>query len=167
MMQPEERVMHNLEPTAAGCSPRMPLHQQAGVTLLELMAVVMIIGVLGMIAIPSYRQYTQRTHRVEAKTALLRLATNQERFYLQNHTYSNVIDGSNPFPASSTSENGVYAITVATTAGWTLDYTATATPVVGGGTNGVNQTDDTDCQTFSLTSTGQRTATPNLLGRCW
>ena len=60
--------------------------RQHGVTLLELMAVVMVIGILGMIAIPSYRQYVTRAQRVEAKTALLRLQTNQERFYLANHT---------------------------------------------------------------------------------
>ena len=53
-----------------------------GVTLLELMAVVMVIGILGMIAIPSYRQYVMRAQRAEAKTALLQLQTNQERFYL-------------------------------------------------------------------------------------
>ena len=51
--------------------------RQQGVTLLELMAVVMVIGVLGAIAIPSYRQYTMRAQRTEAKTALLQLATNQ------------------------------------------------------------------------------------------
>ena len=39
-----------------------------------------------------------------------------------------------------TSEYGVYAITVATTNGWGRDYTATAAPVAGGGTSGVDQT---------------------------
>ena len=61
-----------------------------GVTLLELMAVVMVIGILGMIAIPSYRQYVMRAQRTEAKAALLQLQTNQERFYLANRTYGTV-----------------------------------------------------------------------------
>ena len=60
-----------------------------GVTLLELMAVVMVIGILGMIAIPSYRQYVMRAQRGEAKTALLQLQTNQERYYLANRTLRN------------------------------------------------------------------------------
>ena len=58
-----------------------------GVTLLELMAVIMIIGILAMIAIPGYRQYVMRAQRAEAKSALLQLQTNQERFYLQNRIY--------------------------------------------------------------------------------
>lgn len=139
----------------------------AGITLLELMIVVTVVGVLGLIALPSYRQYTVRAYRAEAKTALLRLATNQERFYLLNRTYSSAIDGSNTFPLSSTSENGVYAITVATVGGWTQDYTATATPVAGGGANGVDQSGDGGCTTFWITSAGARGATGNQAARCW
>ena len=66
-------------------SEKLSLKRQSqGVTLLELMIVVVIIGLLSIIAVPSYRQYSIRAHRTEAKTALIRLATNQERFYLQN-----------------------------------------------------------------------------------
>ena len=135
----------------------------AGVTLLELMAVVMIIGVLAIIALPSYRQYTMRAHRTEAKTALLRLVTNQERFYLQARTYADAVDNRVGF-AAATSENGVYALALATTVNWTTDFTATATPVPGGGTNGVDQSADTDCTWFSITSAGVRTAAGP---RCW
>jgi type IV pilus assembly protein PilE len=142
------------------------LHEQAGVTLLELMAVVMVIGILGIIAIPSYRQYTMRAHRTEAKAALLRLAANQERFYLQNRSYSTAVDGGVGFNAP-TSENGVYSLALVTAAGWTLDYTATATPVPGGGANGVDQSADTDCTSFSISSTGVRTATGAQAARCW
>ncbi len=60
-----------------------------GVTLVELLIVIVIIAILGLIAVPSYRQYSMRAQRTEAKTALLRLAANQERFYLQNNTYTN------------------------------------------------------------------------------
>jgi type IV pilus assembly protein PilE len=143
--------------------------RQAGVTFIELLAVVLIIAILGLVAIPSYRQYTIRTNRTEGKTALLRLATNQERFYIQNHRYSDTVDGSVGF-GSPKSENGVYAIAVSTVNGWTQDYTATATPVPGGGTNGVDQTVDTDCTSFSLSSSGAKQATAGAGGdstRCW
>jgi type IV pilus assembly protein PilE len=141
--------------------------RQAGVTFVELMAVVVIIAILGLIAIPSYRDYTIRAHRTEGKTALLRLATNQERFYIQNHRYSDTVDGGVGF-ASATSENGVYAITVELLgADWTQGYKATATPVPGGGTNGVDQTVDAKCTSFTLTSAGDKTAQGAQPETCW
>jgi type IV pilus assembly protein PilE len=140
--------------------------REAGVSLIELLAVVTIIAILGLIAIPSYRDYTIRAHRTEGKAALLRFATNQERFYIQNHRYSNAVDAAVGFIAA-TSENGVYAISVATVNGWTQDYTVTATPVAGGGTNGVDQTADLKCASFSLTSAGAKTATGTQPDTCW
>jgi type IV pilus assembly protein PilE len=154
-----------LVPIPRARSPRRSA-RAAGFSLIELLAVVTIIAILGMIGIPSYRQYTIRAHRTEAKTALLRLATNQERFYIQNHRYSDTVDGSVGFTIPK-SENGVYAIAVATVNGWTQDYTATATPVAGGGTDGVDQTTDTDCTSFSLTSAGAKSATGNQPASCW
>lgn len=135
----------------------------AGVTLIELMIVVVVLGTLMAIAIPSYRQYTIRTHRTEAKTALLRISTNQERWYLQNNTFSaNLADVG--FPTAD-SENGVYTLTIdfADTAGWQ----ATANPTPGGGSNGVNQGADGDCTSFTLDSAGVRTATGANPTTCW
>ncbi len=68
------------------------------------------------------------------------------------------------------SENGVYSIALATVNGWTQDYTATATPVAGGGTDGIDQTVDTDCTSFSLSSSGAKNATAGAGGdssACW
>ncbi len=59
-----------------------------GITLLELMIVVVIISILTAIAYPNYREYVTRAKRTEAKAALLQIATQQERFYLQNNTYT-------------------------------------------------------------------------------
>src|ERR1044071_8966117 len=67
---------------------RMTRVRQTGVTLLELMTVVMIIGVLSAIAIPSYRGYLLRAQRSDATAALLRVAQAQEKFYLQNNRYA-------------------------------------------------------------------------------
>ena len=53
-----------------------------------LMIVVVIIGILTTIASPNYRQYATRANGTEARAALLQIATNQERFYLQNNTYT-------------------------------------------------------------------------------
>ena len=59
-----------------------------GITLIELMIVVVIVGLLAVIAYPNYRDFAARAKRNEAKAALLQIATNQERFYLQNNTYT-------------------------------------------------------------------------------
>lgn len=136
--------------------------RMAGVTLLELMAVVVVIGVLGMIALPSYRQYVMRAQRTDAKSALLRLAANQERFYLANRTYGGTADLDDlGFPTAHT-EHGSYELTIedADADG----YTATATPVSGGA---VDMTTDDMCTSFSINAQGQRTATGSSADTCW
>lgn len=135
--------------------------RQRGITLLELMAVVTVIGILGMIAVPTYRQYTLRAQRTEAKSALLQLASNQERFYLTNRTYSG-----DPtqlgFPGSLT-ERGSYALAIAS-ADFDAGYSATATPRAGGA---IDMTVDAQCTSFSITATGVRTATGTTAATCW
>lgn len=138
-------------------------HCMSGVTLLELMVVVVVVGILAAIAVPSYRQYTMRTHRVEAKSALLQLAANQERFYLQNNTYTTDLAALG-FSGGAT-ENRVYTLAIA--AANTTTFTATATPTPGGGTNGVNQAADVDCASFTINAQGIRTAAPDPAGNCW
>ena len=146
--------------------PPGTLRRMAGVSLLELLTVVTIIGILGMIAIPSYRQYTRRAHRTEAKDALLQLVTNEERFYLQNRRYGTIAElAAANFPVVS--ENGVYTMAINTVNGLAVDYTATATPAAGGGTNGVIMTDDAECASFSITSQGVKSAAPDPSNRCW
>jgi type IV pilus assembly protein PilE len=137
--------------------------RMAGVTLLELMAVVVVIGILGMIALPSYRQYVMRAQRTDAKTALLRLQTNQERFYLANRRYGG--NGDLPalgFPAPSRSEHGSYQITIAGADANT--YTATATPVAGANPD---MTADAMCTSLSLTAQGVKSATGTNPTSCW
>jgi type IV pilus assembly protein PilE len=138
--------------------------RQRGVTLLELMAVVTVVGILGMIAIPSYRQYVTRAQRTEAKTALLRLQTNQERFYLANRTYGTVAQlvAANLLEAGGLTERGTYTITI--NGADAVGYTATATPTVGAN---INMTNDTQCTTFTIDAQGVRAATGADPASCW
>ncbi len=137
--------------------------QSQGFTLVELMAVVIVIGILGIIAVPSYRQYMMRAQRTEAKTALLQMATNQERFYLQNNTYTTDLVALGF--AGGVSDSGVYTLAVPVADANT--YQATAVPTVGGGLNGVGMSADVDCALFSINAQGVRAAAPDPNSQCW
>ncbi|WP_104655329.1 type IV pilin protein [Ralstonia insidiosa] len=62
--------------------------RQTGFSLMELMITVAIIAILARIAYPSYQQYVLKSHRADAKTALLDLATRQERFFTLQNNYT-------------------------------------------------------------------------------
>ena len=134
-----------------------------GFTLIEVMIVVGIIGLLTTIAYPSYREHIQRSQRTVAKTALLELATRQERFFTVNNRYTTVgtdLGYASNFPIGVGGDgNALYRITV-TTANAT-GFAATATPV-GGATADA-------CGVFAISQSGQQSNTSNTLAtaRCW
>jgi type IV pilus assembly protein PilE len=63
--------------------------RQTGVTLIELVTVMVIVAILTAMAIPGYRQYVIRANRSDAKTALLSTAAALERCYTRFNTYQN------------------------------------------------------------------------------
>jgi type IV pilus assembly protein PilE len=121
--------------------------------LIELVVVVAIIGILASIAVPSYRNYVLRSQRTDATTALLKLAAAQEKFYLQNNTYT----ADEAKVGGATSEKGWYTVDI--TAANANNFAATATPVSGG-----PQAKDTHCASFSINEVGKRDAT---YADCW
>jgi type IV pilus assembly protein PilE len=142
--------------------------RQRGVTLLELMTVIMIIGVLSAIAIPSYRSYLMRAQRSDATAALLRVAQAQEKFYLQNNRYATNAQLALGPPAGLGivgTEHGFYTLGLAST-DTTLDFTATATPVGTG-----PQSKDAACATFTINQQGTRgaknSASTDKTDTCW
>ncbi|MEX2123908.1 MAG: type IV pilin protein [Woeseia sp.] len=129
-----------------------------GVTLIELMIVVVIVSILAAIAYPNYRQYVQKSKRNEAKAALLQIATNQERFYLNNNTYTNSMTVLGfPVDDNFLTETETYVIDV--TAADANAYTARATYQLAGDEEAAK------CATFTINSTGTKTSTPNA--DCW
>ena len=132
------------------------MHRQRGVTLIELVIVMIIVGILAAIAIPSYRSYVLRSQRSDAKDAVLALATQQEKHYLQCNTYATDIAGATDCAAgelqgAAASKNGWYALAVVAGTATTFTVQATATA-------GQNQYQDTACRSFTVTQAGLRTA---------
>lgn len=148
--------------------------RQQGVTLLELMVVVAIIGILTVIGYPQYEQYVMRANRTEAKNLLMRIASEQEKFFSTFNRYSGSITGArtgnpatsglNMLATSQDLAGGVpdpndqayYTIAVALTAN-NLGYTLTATPV------GSMQTRDV-CGAMAIDHLSNKTPTTN---NCW
>jgi type IV pilus assembly protein PilE len=146
-----------------------------GFTLIELVVAIVIVGILAAIAIPAYSGYVAKSHRTDAKTALLDMASMEERFFSTNNSYSqNPSDlgytGALPFPVGS----GYYNITVltvvaavapsGTTNGTPATYSIQATAV------GNQASADPSCATFTINSAGQQGATgtdPQAATDCW
>ena len=134
-------------------------NRMQGMTLMELMVVVVIIGILTAIAFPNYREFVARAKRTEAKAALLKIATNQERFYLQNSTFTTDMTmlgfADDPYVSDSDS----YSIAV--TAADASDYTARAT----------YQFDDKEndrCPWWEINGRGDKTTDPLAeIDNCW
>ena len=129
----------------------------SGVTLIELMIVVVVVSILAAIAFPNYQEFVARAKRNEARAALLRLATNQERFYLNNNTFTTDLTdlGFGTTPTWDT-ETGYYRIQV--TAADASNFTATGSYLQGG-------SEASKCLTYTITGRGVKTSGPDT--NCW
>lgn len=130
-----------------------------GVTLLELMVVVVIVGILTAIAFPNYRDFVARAKRAEAKAALLKIATNQEKFYLQNQAFSNNLSQLGFTGPPYKSETGVYDLSVTPNPTLAQGFIATAT-------YNTDDAEKTKCTSFSIDGTGSKTNTGSYTD-CW
>jgi type IV pilus assembly protein PilE len=126
-----------------------------GMSLVELVVVMLIIAILGIVGVPSYRGYMERAQRTEAKDALIRLANNQERFYLQNNTYTANIAALG-YGGGGQTDDGSYTMSV--TSADRQGFTARATVVTGGGMDG------DQCSWFEIDEAGDKSAAH---AGCW
>ncbi len=150
-----------------------------GFTLIELMIVVIVLGILGTIAYPSYIASARKAKRASAKVALFEMASLQERFFIENNSYSDNLNANScqlGYPAITS--DGYYNLSLtATPATKVLDgstpsctVTAAATGFTVTATATGTQTADTQCFAFSLTQTANKTSediNSNPTTNCW
>jgi len=127
-----------------------------GVTLMELMIVVVIIGILAALSYPNYREFVARAKRTEARAALLKIATNQEKYYLQNNTFTSDLTVLGFDTDPYTTDSGTYSVRI--TAADASNFTAEADYIPVDGEAG-------KCNLFSIDGRGQKTSDPDT--DCW
>ncbi len=129
--------------------------------MIELLVTITVAVILVSIAVPNYRAYVIRANRSDATTALLRIAAAQEKFYIQNNTYTTDLTAAGL--GIEETNNNYYSLSVAAGAnGLTAGYVATATA-----TAGKRQADDSKCQTFTINERGLRGSAPGNVDVCW
>ncbi len=128
-----------------------------GITLPELLIVMVIVGILGSLAYPQYREFAARAKRTEAVAALLRIQVNQERFYLSNNTFTNDLTKLG-FSSSSDAKTNSGSYSVNITAADAGNYTAVATYL---NTDGEKD----KCKTFTIQDGDVKTSAPDT--NCW
>ncbi len=129
-----------------------------GMTLIEIIVVIGFIAILGALAFPQYADYKRKTQRIDAKTALQQISTEQERFFTTNHTYAD--DLSKLGVIDNLSANGLYELSLPTAN--TSEFEAIAVPAPDS-----PQFKDLDCQQFSINSRNEKAASPDPGGNCW
>ncbi len=139
----------------------MSIRRQRGVTLIELVVVMVIVAILAAIAIPGYRKQIIRTNRTSAKTMLTQTAQNLERCFTRTQTYAGCL----VLPLAT--PDGTYQVNFdpAPPAGFvSVDNTGFTLLAVPQGT----QATDAKCGTFRLSHRGDRLVTGTAPAtECW
>jgi len=132
--------------------------RQRGVTLIELMIVVVIIAIIAGFAYPSYMRYVVDTKRTGAASILLQVADRQQQFFMDNKRFTNdmtalgfgndplIIADDGRFMANAADSASTYSVSLSNVTPTT--YTVTAAPL------NSQAAHDADCGSLTLNQTG-------------
>jgi len=119
----------------------MQVQKNRAFTLVELMVTIAIIAIIASWAIPSYQGFIMASHRSDAKTALLDLQLEQEKWRASHVTYATL----NQLGIDETIANNYYKLTLAKEPDGD-EFIAIATPI--------NSQKDDRCGTFAINQLG-------------
>ncbi len=130
--------------------------RESGFTLIELMVVILVASILVGVAAPAYLTQVRKSRRTEAKTAILDLASREERLFSLNNSYSaTAADVGYPVGAwPQNIGNNYYQVKVdapAPAANAPATFTITATAIN-------SQLKDTQCRSFVVDQSGKLTS---------
>ncbi|NHZ44559.1 type IV pilin protein [Massilia aquatica] len=143
-----------------------------GFTLIETMIVMTIIALLAALAYPGYQGFVVKARRAEAQAALLDLMQKQERYYTQHNRYLAFAAGQGgadqehvKWWSGSSAQSSAYELRGKPCAGQEIARCIVIEAIPG--TDRVDATfRDGECQTLTLNSAGEHTASGSAAG-CW
>lgn len=130
----------------------------SGFTLIELMVVVVIAGILAAVAYPAYTDSVRKSRRAAAKTTMLQIAQQEERYYTENNKFIALTGLGYATSTVNSSNNGhAVTITLAPNSNGVADttYVITASPLI----------TDTTCGNLTLNQIGAWANTANAPAR--
>jgi type IV pilus assembly protein PilE len=119
----------------------MQVQKNTAFTLVELLITIAIIAIIATWAIPSYQEFIMASNRSDAKSALLNIQLEQEKWRASHVAYATI----NELGITKTTTNGHYTIVI-TQLSDNEEFLATATPV--------NSQINDRCGTFAINQLG-------------
>ncbi|ELV8625318.1 prepilin-type N-terminal cleavage/methylation domain-containing protein [Vibrio cidicii] len=107
------------------CNPITVQHK--GMTLIEIMIVVVIVGILAAISYPSYSKYVIESHRTVAKADMAKIQLELERSYNGGYQWTQILSGSTCLICESLSERYTFSVASSASAAYTITATAQTT----------------------------------------